>query len=50
VTSNKNEVTETFEQLDIAAVREGSGSFCVLGAKLMFDVMKLQGVLIAACS
>jgi hypothetical protein len=38
VTSNKNEMTETFEQLEIAAVREGtvdfSGSFGLLGAKL----------------
>jgi hypothetical protein len=36
--SNKNEMTETLEQLDIAAVREGtvdcSGSFGLLGAKL----------------
>jgi hypothetical protein len=38
VTSNKNEMTETFEQLEIAAVREGTvdfyGSFGLLGAKL----------------
>jgi hypothetical protein len=37
VTSNKNEMTETFEHLEIAAVSEGtvfSGSFGLLGAKL----------------
>jgi hypothetical protein len=38
VTSNKNEMTETFEQLQIAAVREGtvdfSGSLGFLGVKL----------------
>jgi hypothetical protein len=27
VTSNKNEMRETFEQLDIAAVREGAVDF-----------------------
>jgi hypothetical protein len=55
-------MTETFEQLEIAAVREGtvdfSGSFGLLGAKLcdpgrfevMLDVMKLQGLVTEACS